>query len=102
MATLHIKIQSLEDAANGMQALEGVDSPEQTVSYPHVTAVIQEGGMQSGATSILIAMKRDGEQKTHFTEISALTLEALYASFRGAQERWGQDPQGLPIGRFKS
>lgn len=90
MATLKIRIQSLEDAKQGMPVIEGLDSPEQLKQYPFVTAVIMEGGMQSGATSVMFVMQRDGEEKAVYGEISGKLLEMLYATYKGAQSRWGQ------------
>ena len=94
MTTLKVLIQSLEDAKNGVPAIPGITHPEQTTSYPCVSAVIMEGGMQSGATSIMLVLQKDPTDRAHLGEISGKLLETLYSAYKGAQARWNQPVEG--------
>lgn len=95
MAVLKVKIQSIEDAAQGIPAIyPDITSPDQVVQHPDVTAVIMEGGMQSGATSIMFVLRGGGDNTPQYGEISGKLLETLYMAYKGAQARWGQPIDG--------
>lgn len=86
MEQLKVRIQSLQDAFNGEPVVEGLD-PKKTNQTKDFTVCILEGGMQSGATSLLFALKfEDGSASV--AEMSGKHLEALYKAYLGAQERF--------------
>lgn len=89
MNVLTIRIQSKADADAGMPAIEGVNNVDQVVQHPKVTVAILEGGMESGKTSLMIALQGNGD-KVQIAEISAAAFEGLIGAFRGAQQRFGQ------------
>lgn len=55
-------------------------------------ATIVEKGMQSGKTSIGLALK-DKHGGYYYAETSAEILETLYASLKGAEQYWRENPE---------
>jgi len=85
MVHLDVKIQTLEMAKNG----EGVvpNSLEDITEAKSMTVGILEGGMQSGATSIMFCLDMpDGT--VAMSQCSAKQLRALAKVLEGAEQRF--------------
>lgn len=65
------------------------DGLEAAPSAGRTRYAILEAGMQSGATSLVIAFPLNGERWVCF-ETSLAMIEAVIASAHGAEQRWGK------------
>ncbi len=79
-----IRIQSLEDAANGDPLIEGA---KKVTEAEHLTVCILEGGMESGRTSLSFTLKEGSEY--HVAQMSLRQFEALSFAVQGAKSRFG-------------
>lgn len=85
---LKIRIQSLEDAKNGIPIIENLD-PKDVTEVQDLTVGILEGGTVSGATSLMFVLKTtDG--KSVMAQITAKQFDGLMGAFLGAIERFGK------------
>lgn len=88
MPDLRVKIQSIEDAQNGIGLVDGM-TPTNATESQRITAAIQEGGMASGQTSLMFIAEYPGPD-FRFFQLSGALFETLSAAYYGAQVRFGQ------------
>ncbi len=93
MVKLEIRIQSVEDARQGIALFPGVE-PKNFIEG-NLTACIQEGGTVSGQTTLLFGVNLPGGQIA-YGQMTARHFETLIAAYRGAQERFGQPVDYVP------
>lgn len=87
MYVVKVKIQSLQDVADGIPIKEGI-TPETVVNCPEITFGILEAGMQSGKTSCMFILE-NGDGKHYVAECSAEMFETMAGAVKGAKERFG-------------
>ena len=85
MEVLKIKIQSIQDAKDGIGLTDSKVIPTMTKD---ITIGILEGGMQSGATSLMIILKVG--DKEYAAEMTPGHFEMLKSAYKGAVERFGK------------
>ncbi len=89
METVKIRIQSLEDAAKGIPAIEGVHTLDDAELTKDVTIAFLEGGQASGKTSVMIGLRRSNG----IVVVGELTQDnflAVVAAYNGAVQRFGK------------
>jgi hypothetical protein len=87
MITTKIRIQSLEDAMNGMPAIEGINSPNDYTEVELKTVAILESGLTSGKTSIMFHFET-GDGKKYIAQTSANMLRNIAGILQGAEARF--------------
>jgi hypothetical protein len=88
MEVLKITTQSLEDALNGIPAVEGT-TPENTEKAVDFHVCILEGGTVAGNTSLMFVLK-DKRGVFHVAEMTKGLFDGLAGAFKGAVERFGK------------
>jgi hypothetical protein len=88
MPMAKIIIQSLEDAANGKNALFQDVKREDCTEVPMDVAILEKGTV-GGQTSLMFAV-RSPEGKVFYAQMTANQMEMLIGAFRGAVERFGK------------
>lgn len=88
MSHIKIRINSLEDAKNGVPVIENA-TDDDVVHTEDCTIAVLEAGMQSGASSISIILKTpEGKHLVYQTSVGL--FEAVAATVNGAKQRFGK------------
>lgn len=89
MINLKVEIQTLEMAGKGHTIGDDVH-PENVIQAEDMTVGILEGGMQSGAASVMFVLDLPDGTKA-IGQCSAKQLHALDTTLQGAEERFGDN-----------
>lgn len=90
MAEIQVTVISKQDSENGKRMYPKLHPEDVRESEKPMKVGLLEGGMQSGRTSVTIAIENpDGTVST--TQCSARNIEQLYHVVKGVQQRFGDE-----------
>ena len=89
MTVIKLRIQSLQDAANGIPLFEGINSEADVHELHELSIGIIEKGTVGGQDVVMFMMENNGVKS--LVQITAKQFEFLTGALAGAQQRFSDE-----------